>query len=298
MSIRLPRLLRAPIEAAYEAALGDGPAVDFTKPAGEPALVGPDSVSWRVFKNPVTVFIGGVAAVVLELAEPRVRAGVWEHSSFRADPLTRLRRTGLAAMVTVYGPRSVAEGMIRGVNRQHQRVVGTTAEGVSYSAANPELLAWVQATAVFGFLEAYSAFMWPISAERRDAYYAEGRAAAELYGAVGAPTSSAQVEALFARMEPMLEPSEALLEFLSIMRSAELLPAWGAPLQGALVRAAVSILPAWSRERLALQDWTLGSIERELVRTAAKAADHIVIDASPAVQASVRLGLPADYLYR
>lgn len=53
----------------------DGPPVDFANPAGEAALLAADSLSWRTFKNPVTVFIGGVAAVILELAEPAVRAG-------------------------------------------------------------------------------------------------------------------------------------------------------------------------------------------------------------------------------
>ena len=101
-----------------------GPRVDFRQPAGEPALAAPDSVSWRVFKNPVSLFIGGVTAVILELAEPRVRTGVWEHSSFRSAPLPRLKRTGLAAMVTVYGARGVAETMIAGVRRMHDRVTG------------------------------------------------------------------------------------------------------------------------------------------------------------------------------
>jgi uncharacterized protein (DUF2236 family) len=45
--------------------------------------VAPDSVSWSVFKNPVSLFIGGVTAVIMELADPRVRTGVWEHTSFR-----------------------------------------------------------------------------------------------------------------------------------------------------------------------------------------------------------------------
>ncbi len=62
------------------------PRVDFTKPAGAPALFAPNSVSWRVMKNPVALFIGGIAAVILELAEPRVRTGVWEHTTFRSDP--------------------------------------------------------------------------------------------------------------------------------------------------------------------------------------------------------------------
>jgi cyclohexanone monooxygenase len=55
-----------------------------------------------VFKNPVARYICGVTAKLLELAEPRVRSGVWEHTSVRTVPLARTRRTGLAAMVTVY----------------------------------------------------------------------------------------------------------------------------------------------------------------------------------------------------
>lgn len=85
------------------------PAIDFSAPPGEQAIIGPDSVAWQVFRNPVVLFVGGVAAVLLELAEPRVRSGVWEHSAFRSNPVERLRRTGLAAMVTVYAARSIAE---------------------------------------------------------------------------------------------------------------------------------------------------------------------------------------------
>src|SRR6476620_12066894 len=101
-------------------------AAEFSRPAGEPALVPADSVSWRIFKNPVALFVGGVAAVILELAEPAVRTGVWEHTDFRRDPMRRLERTGMAAMVTVYGARSVAEKMIAGVVQRHERIEGTT----------------------------------------------------------------------------------------------------------------------------------------------------------------------------
>jgi uncharacterized protein (DUF2236 family) len=37
----------------------------------------------------------------MELAEPGLRT-VWEHTTFRVNPIRRLRRTGLATMVTVY----------------------------------------------------------------------------------------------------------------------------------------------------------------------------------------------------
>src|SRR5215469_4235648 len=150
-----------------------GYAVDFTRPVREPALVPPGSLSWQVFKNPVVLFVGGIAAVILELAEPRVRSGVWEHTTFRTDPLSRMQRTGLAAMVTVYGARSVAEKMILGVRRMHERVRGTTPGGEPYHANDPELLNWVQATAAFGFLEAYARFVRPLRRGEQDQFYGE-----------------------------------------------------------------------------------------------------------------------------
>src|SRR5947209_9537079 len=152
-AIPLPPSVERRIDAAARALLRPegGPVVDFTQPRGEAALVAPDSVSWRVFKNPVALFIGGVAAVILELAEPRVRTAVWEHSSFRTDPVRRLRRTGLAAMVTVYGARSTAEATIAGIVRLHDKVTGATPAGEAYRANDVALLSWVQATASFGF---------------------------------------------------------------------------------------------------------------------------------------------------
>jgi uncharacterized protein (DUF2236 family) len=277
----------------------DGRAVDFGSPAGEPSLGAPTSVSWRIFKNPVTLFIGGVAAVILELAEPRVRTGVWKHSIFRKDPVRRLRRTGLAAMVTVYGARSTAEAMIAGVRRMHERVRGETPGGEPYHANDPELLNWVQATAAFGFLEAYHIYAEPLALADRDRYYREGETAAALYGAISAPRSEAEVQALFQAMGPHLEPSPIIFEFLQIMRSARVLPAMLRPVQPLLVRAAVSLTPPWIRERLDLSDALgLRSWEAPLVRQGAAFAGRVVLESSPAVQACLRLGLPANYLYR
>ena len=63
--IVLPWPLRSGLEAVARALfdLGDQSSADFLRPAGEAALVSADSVSWRVFKNPLSLFIGGVAAV-------------------------------------------------------------------------------------------------------------------------------------------------------------------------------------------------------------------------------------------
>ena len=275
-----------------------GRRVDFREPAGEPALAAPDSVSWRVFKNPVSLFIGGVTAVILELAEPRVRTGVWEHSSFRSDPLPRLKRTGLAAMVTVYGARSVAEKMIAGVVRLHDKVTGGTPAGVAYRANDVALLDWVQATASFGFMEAYHAFARPLSAADRDRFYAEAAPAAALYGAVGAPGSVADWDRQLAAMLPALERHAIVFEFLELMRETKILPGPLGGLQGALIRAAVAITPVAVREVVGLgREWDLGPVERRLVKLAGAAADRIPVKGTPAVEACQRMGLAADYLY-
>jgi uncharacterized protein (DUF2236 family) len=257
----------------------------------------PDSVSWRVFKNPVVLFVGGVAAVVLELAEPRVRTGVWEHTSFREQPLERLRRTALATVMTVYGPRRRAEAMIAGVNRLHARVGGLTPEGEPYRASDTELLDWVQATAVFGFLEAYAAYVEPLNARDRDRFYAEGRPAACLFGATGAPDSQAALSALFARMHDRLGPSPIVHEFLHIARHMPGLPRALRPLQALLVDAALQIVPPAIRQRLGI-DRELAAWQRGTVRLAARTAERLMLRSSAAVQACRRLGLPDEYLYR
>ena len=275
------------------------PHVDFTLPAGEPALAAPDSVSWRVFKNPVALFVGGVTAVILELAEPRVRSGVWDHSTFRTDPLTRLKRTGLAAMVTVYGARSMAEAMIAGVGRQHARVSGRTPDGQAYRADDVELLDWVQATASFSFLEAYSALVSPLTDAEKDQFYAEAAPAARLYGALGAPDSRAAWEAQLAAMAPRLEASDIVLEFLALMRETKIAPGAVSLLQRPLIRAAVGLVPAPVRDRLELgSEWMPRPFELKAIKLAGRMADRLAVPGAPPAQACQRMGLPADWLYR
>lgn len=297
-SVTIP--LYGPLGRAAGEMLGSAPGLDFDflTPAGEEALVPADSVSWRVFKNPVTLFIGGVAAVLLELAEPSVRDGVWQHSSFRRDPMTRLRRTGLAAMVTIYGARSKAETMIAGVVRAHGRVTGTTSEGVDYHANDPVLLDWVQATATYGFVESYSRYARRLTGEERDRAYAEGAVAARLYGAVGTPAWREDMRRLFADMDMRLVPSPIIAEFLGIMARVPALPRSMAPVQRALLRAAVGMVPEVLIRRLGLEAWRPGRADVALARTLARASDRIVLRTAPPAQAALRLGLPANWAYR
>jgi uncharacterized protein (DUF2236 family) len=296
--IVLPWPLRSGLEAAMGALfdLGDQSSAYFLQPAGEAALVSPDSVSWRVFKNPLLVFIGGVAAVIMQLAEPRVRTGVWEHTTFRIDPMRRLQRTGLAAMVTIYGARGTAEAMIARVRWMHDRIAGSTPEGKAYRANDPELLNWVQGTAAYGFLQAYHAYVRPLSDLERNRYYAEGTLPASLYGA-SAATSEAALEMRFEVLANQLRHSDILFDFLAIMRSAPILTLPLRLMQPLLIRAAIDLTPPWLRRIVGLTEYGLNVWEAEVVRQVGAFADCVVLENNPAVQACRRLGLSANYLY-
>lgn len=262
---------------------------DFENPAGEPALAPADGISWQIFANPVSLFIGGATAVLLELAEPSVRSGVWDHSSFRRDPAMRLRRTGFAAMMTVYGPRGAAQDMIARVVRMHEQVKGTTPNGTHYHANDPRLLDWVQATAVFGFTEAYHRYVMPLSAQQKCAAFAEGEPAARLYGAANAPRSWQAWESLLGQMAPQLGGSAILDEFLDIMANGPILPRPVRWLQRLLVRAAVEITPDPVRALPQLRGRGLRPGEGALVKTLGRAASMMPLPQLPPARAAKRL---------
>lgn len=244
-------------------------------PPGDPGLFGPGSMAWRVHANPIVLAVGGVTAVVLELAEPRVRTAVWAHSTFRTDPLRRMRRTAHAALLTTFGPTALARAGIEAVERRHEGVTGVTADGEAYSARDPALADWVHITAGYGFLTAYRRLLAPrLPAEDADRYWAEGREVARAYGAGCPPGSQAEALAAIRTMKPRLRPSPVIDEFLDLVRRASPLGLAGRPLQGLVVEAALACLPPWAIGQLSLSDRPVrraGAIAA--ARTLAVAAD-------------------------
>jgi uncharacterized protein (DUF2236 family) len=115
---------------------------------------------------------------------------------------------------------------------------------------------------------------------------------------VDVPSTEAALEVLFESTYARLERSDTVFEFLDIMGRAELLPALIRSVQGMLVRAAVEITPPPARRILGLESrHGLGSWEAAAVRRAGALADRLMLSSSPPVQACLRLGLPADFLF-
>jgi uncharacterized protein (DUF2236 family) len=150
---------------------------------------GPESVVRRLGNSPVTPFLGGGAAVLLQVAHPLVAAGVAEHSGYDRDLWRRLVRTLRALYLITFGDRREAEEAGAAVQAVHARVRGKTKEtlgvfppGTPYSASDPELMLWVHATLVYGSLAAYERFVCPLSRGERDQYVSEMNLVAQIFG--------------------------------------------------------------------------------------------------------------------
>ncbi|WP_420638132.1 oxygenase MpaB family protein [Candidatus Poriferisocius sp.] len=182
---------------------------------GDPGLCGPDSVSWRVIGD-VSVFVGGIRALLIQAAHPEVVAGVDEHSRYREDPLGRLSRTSFYVTSSTYGARPEVDEAIKLVRSAHQGVSGTSHRGRSYSASAPELAAWVHNTLTDSFLTAYQRFGGRLSTEEADRFVAEQTQVGALLGASPLPTTAGDLRTWITG-HPALAPSpgmRAAIDFL------------------------------------------------------------------------------------
>lgn len=202
-------------------------------------LFGPDSVTWRVHADPI-LWIGGLRALLLQAMHPAVLAGVLQHSGFRADPWGRLLRTADYVGTVTFGTGSEVAAVGARVRRLHATVSGTDPRtGVSYNAADPELLRWVHCSEVESFATAYRRGGGRLTDEDLDTYYDEQRCAAQVVGIDPAtvPGSRGEMAEYFTRMRPQLVVDRHTRRVAAAI-VAPPMPAW--------VRLATPARPAWA----------------------------------------------------
>ena len=143
----------------------------------------------RVGNTPVTPFLGGGTAVLLQAAHPLVAAGVAEHSAFASDLWRRLVGTLRALYLVTFGSKSEAERAGAIVQAVHARVNGVTRAamgpfpaGTPYSAEDPGLMLWVHATLVHASLSAYQRFERALSVAEQESYYRDMATVARIFG--------------------------------------------------------------------------------------------------------------------
>ncbi|WP_335337797.1 oxygenase MpaB family protein [Sphingomonas sp. Leaf230] len=212
------------------------------------ALFPPDSMIWRVHGDVVSMMVGGVSALLLQMLHPAVLAGVWDHSNFRTDMLGRLRRTARFIAATTYGERAEAEAAIARVRAVHSHIGGTLPDGTPYRADDPSLLAWVHVSEAWSFLAA-----WQHYGDRRltlaqeDLYYAEFASIGSALGADALPRNRAGTNQALRNMQPALIADGRTREVARLVLNQKPGNPLAIPLQRTITQAAVDLLPNWAR---------------------------------------------------
>ncbi len=147
----------------------------------------PDGPFWKISRESV-VYLGGLRALLMQIAHPKVAQGVADHSRFREDPFGRARRTFQIVHAIIFGSRETALRAVAAVQAIHSTVRGRLSEpvpGVSdptYTADDPQLLFWVYATLVDSSLHAYDTFLPLLNAGERETFYQASKVFARLMG--------------------------------------------------------------------------------------------------------------------
>jgi uncharacterized protein (DUF2236 family) len=128
------------------------------------------------------LLLGGGRALILQVAEPGVAAGVAQHSNYRQAPWRRLYRTIDVTSRIVFGDPRSSRKAAEGLRRVHSRVQGRDDRNGPYRALDPRLLMWVHATLLDTSLLIYDRYVRRLSEAERAAYYDQLKPVAEAYG--------------------------------------------------------------------------------------------------------------------
>ncbi|HWZ12029.1 MAG TPA: oxygenase MpaB family protein [Acidobacteriaceae bacterium] len=151
-------------------------------------IFGPSSISWKVNRESA-LFLGAGRAALLQLAHPWVAAAIDRHSNVKADPLGRFHNTFRVVFTMIFGTLEQALAASSYLYQLHTHIQGQIPESVAayrrgshYEANEVEALRWVFATLVESALLAYESVLPPLSLTEREAYYAESKTWAALFG--------------------------------------------------------------------------------------------------------------------
>lgn len=207
----------------------------------------------RTVHGDASMFIGGLSALLLQSLHPLAMAAVSAHSGFRGDPWGRLQRTSTFLAVTTYGTVSDAEEAVARVRGIHERVRGTTTEGLPYHAGDPHLLGWVHAAETDSFLRAHERYgARPIDAAGYDDYVADTARVAEALGVIDPPRDRQALAAQLAMYQPELRATPEARAAARFLLLHPPVPLAVRPFYGVLAANAVALLPPWARGVLRL----------------------------------------------
>ncbi|MEV4946441.1 oxygenase MpaB family protein [Streptomyces sp. NPDC053755] len=217
-----------------------------------PRWFGPDRPI-RAVHGDASMFVGGLTALLLQSLHPLAMAAVAAHSGFRGDPWGRLQRTSTFLAVTTFGTAEDARQAVDRVRAVHERVRGTTPDGIPYHASDPHLLCWVHVAEVDSFLRAHRVYgAAPLDDAGYDGYVADAAVIARELGVPDPPLSVAELAARMEAYRAELRATPASREAARFLLLRPPIPWPARPPYALLAAASVALLPPWARKPLGL----------------------------------------------
>jgi uncharacterized protein (DUF2236 family) len=263
---------------------------------GDVGLFGPESVTWKLHREPI-LLIGGLRSLYLQALHPRAVAAVVQNSGFRSDPWGRLTRTSDYVGTVVYGSTEEVRAAASRVRRLHARMSAVDPRtGETFRIDEPDLLRWVHVAEVESFLTTARRAGVRLSADEIDRYYTEQLRAAELVGLDPAtvPATAGEVAAYYEAMRPDLGLTRDSAETALFLTVPPVPETWGSrPMRFGLTigptrwayfgiaSTALALLPPWARKMYGGLGWPSTDITADLSIRGMRLLMKAIIAAAP-----------------
>ena len=228
----------------------------------------PNSLTIRYAGDIRTLMLSG-RTFLMQVAHPAVGAGVGEFSSFREDPLRRLREVARSGDAFMFSGRKAAEREGERLRHMHRNIQGKDSSGKHYHSLDPEVYGWVHIVFFDTVITMHELFGTPLDREDRERLFGEWRQGGELLG-LRDQDMPRDVDAYWAFYNEMIETK---LEYNALTRHILNAPAlrvgplqripdhvWKrlmAPIGKAARRLTLGSLPPRYREKIAEHEpWT------------------------------------------
>lgn len=147
-----------------------------------------DSLLRRIHREAV-VGLSGPRALLMMAAHPVAFEGFFLSTGSLDDPYERLRRTAVVMDTIAWGRRAEADRLTRRVRAMHARArgilprdAGRFPAGTRWAADDPGLLLWIIGSLVDSAALVYERYVAALTSEEREAYWADYRVVARLFG--------------------------------------------------------------------------------------------------------------------
>jgi uncharacterized protein (DUF2236 family) len=263
------------------------PGIQYTEPAGDPGLFGPDSAIWYVHSHYSTAF-GAIATLLMQALEPGMGYAGVNNSKVLSEPFERLGRSASFVIGMTFASRPVTERLTRMVQAMHDHVSGELPDGRPYSANEPHSQRVAAVLFPLGVGAAHRRYHpRPLRGGDLDRFVADWAVISEALGATEVPRTWAQAREYAAGIVPTLELNPGAQGAWKLLERQ-----FAATPGGFVARwAVIDLLAPWARRIYGLPDLSRAqtALARGAVFTALNGAQLIGGDPSEVVQARARV---------